>query len=188
VETCLDRLREGGLLIASNAKPPGYLPRRAPESIRVDEILACMQPGLATPGRESRPTHESSHVPRSGIDDLVDRMRHARAAIVDELTMKDLAELGSTGGSACKAHKEQAPSGSTNRSEPYRSEPGRSDTPWAADRESGERSDGPQLAKPGAEVTQDRYPPPSVARDEPDEQQGIRPQMRRVSGGSDEQS
>ncbi|MEZ4334736.1 MAG: YhjD/YihY/BrkB family envelope integrity protein [Myxococcota bacterium] len=107
VESCLVRLEHEGLVVATDAEPPTWLPRRALESIEVREILDAFRPWPAElDARDGGGDDE----PRNGVDALLEALRRAGNDVVADLTLRDLAELaagkakaGEAGGRASRA-------------------------------------------------------------------------------------
>lgn len=87
VEQCLARLQQRGLIVASDAAPPTWLPRRALESIEVREILDACRTRCAP--REAGDDRSGSN----GVDVLLAELRRAGDEVVADLTLRDLAEL-----------------------------------------------------------------------------------------------
>lgn len=85
MEQVLAGLEEGGVLTENNDDPPGYLPARALDALKVKDLLLIV-----------RAAGEDRHLCPSGlpasprIDDALNRMERAAEAALADLTVRDL--------------------------------------------------------------------------------------------------
>ncbi len=85
VAAVLESLEAGELVVRTAHEPPGYVPARAPDTVRVAAILEAVR------SAEETPFLSGERLPRDpGVDAVLERLERAVAEALDNETLKEL--------------------------------------------------------------------------------------------------